>query len=311
MNHLTWPALQRGDVVRLISPASFPDPSGIAEARAVLESWGLRVQVGEHAQKQWGYMAGRDDERLADLDDAFRDPVVRAVVTTRGGAGAYRICDEIDFDAVRADPKPLIGLSDITYLHMALWRECRLPGVHGCLVGGEAVRSARALLMDGAPVDVESDATAYSARIHAGGVARGPLIGGHLSTLSHLVGAGLPQLDGAILLLEDKRDIGLGRIDRQLTQLTRAGVLGSVAGVALGLFSGFDGYVDRGWELTDVLADHLLPLGVPVLGGLKIGHNGTDASGRSDQSCVVLGADAVLDADRRVLRSASAARVGG
>ena len=65
--------------------------------------------------------------RLDDLNDAFRDQSVRAIVTTRGGAGAYRICDEIDFDAARADPKPVIGFSDITYLHAALWRACRLP----------------------------------------------------------------------------------------------------------------------------------------------------------------------------------------
>ncbi|CAN5465072.1 LD-carboxypeptidase [soil metagenome] len=295
--------------MRLVSPASFPDPAGIADVTTVLESWGLQVQVGEHAQAQWGYMAGRDGERLADLNDAFRDPTVRAVVTTRGGAGAYRICEEIDFDAVRADPKPLIGFSDITYLQATLWRECRLPTIHGWLVGEDAIGSARALMMDGNPVMVSSEATAYSAQIRVAGVAEGPLLGGNLTSLSHLVGAGLPDLEGAILLLEDKRDMGLGRVDRQLTQLRRSGALDSLAGVALGLFSGFDGYTDRGWELVDVLEDHVRPLGVPVLGGLRIGHNGTGASGLPDQYCVALGARAVLDADRRVLRSESPAHL--
>ena len=307
-DHLTWPALRRGDVVRLVSPARFPDPAGIAGATRVLESWGLQVQVGRHARAQWGYMAGRDEERLADLDDAFRDPSVRAVVATRGGAGAYRIREEIDFDAVRADPKPLVGFSDITYLNMALWRECRLPTIHGFLVGDDAVRSARTLMMDGGLVEVSSDTSAYSARVRAGGVARGPLVGGNLASLSHLVGAGLPDLTGAILLLEDKRDMGLGRIDRQLTQLRRTGALDSLAGVALGLFSGFDGYTDRGWELTDVLEDHLLALGVPVLGGLRIGHHGSGEAGLPDQDSVCLGTPAVLDADHGTLRSTSAAR---
>lgn len=229
-NHLTWPALQPGDVVRLVSPASFSNPAGIASLTAVLKSWGLQVQVGKHAQDQWGYMAGHDYDRLADLNDAFRDPSVRAVVTTRGGAGAYRICEEIDFDAVRADPKPVIGFSDITYLQMTLWRECRLPTIHGCLDGSDAIQSARALLMDGKSVQVSSDATAYSARVRIAGSARGPLIGGNLASLCHMVGAGLPDLRGAILLLEDKRDMGLGRLDRQLTQLKRSGALGLVAG---------------------------------------------------------------------------------
>jgi len=304
---LAWPRLRPGDVVRLVSPASFPDPAGVAATVGVLESWGLRVQVGRHAHARWGYLAGRDPERLADLDDAFRDREVRAIVTTRGGAGAYRICEELDFDAVRADPKPLVGFSDITYLHATLWRECGLPALHGCLVGGEAIRSARALLMDGATLAVPSDDTAYSARIRFPGVVSGPLVGGHLSALSHLVGAGLPDLSGAILLLEDKRDMGLGRVDRQLTQLRRAGVLDSVAGVALGLFTGFDDYTDRGWALVDVLADHLGRLGVPVLGGLRIGHHGTDRTGAPDQSCVVVGGDAVLDADGGTLTTVSAA----
>jgi muramoyltetrapeptide carboxypeptidase len=98
---------------------------------------------------QWGYMAGRDEDRLADLNAAFRDPRIRAIVTTRGGAGAYRIADGIDFAAVGADPKPLVGFSDITNLHLALWEGARLAGVHGCLAGEQATSSVRTLLMEG------------------------------------------------------------------------------------------------------------------------------------------------------------------
>jgi muramoyltetrapeptide carboxypeptidase len=127
------------------------------------------------------------------------------------------------------------------------------------------------------------------------GRATGLLIGGNLSSITHMVGAGLPSLDGTILLLEAKRDMGLGRIDRQITQLKRAGALDNLAGLALGLFSGFDDYEDRGWTLVDVLKDHLEPLGIPVLGGLKIGHNGIGADGRPNQTCVKLGAPATID----------------
>ena len=83
-----------------------------------------------------GYLAGTDEDRLADLNDAFRDPGVRAVFATRGGKGAYRISDKLDFDAVRRDPKPLVGFSDITAVHLTLWKECRLAAIHG-------VRAAR------------------------------------------------------------------------------------------------------------------------------------------------------------------------
>lgn len=248
-------------------------------------------------------MAGRDSDRKNDLNEAFRNPDVRAVVSTRGGAGAHRICEELDFDAVRADPKPLIGFSDITHLHMTLWRNALLPSIHGCFAGHESVATAKALMVENAPVIVSSDTTAYSALIHHPGIATGPLIGGNLASLCHMVGAGLPPLEGAILLLEAKRDMGLGRIDRQLTQMKRSGALDGVAGVALGLFTGFDDYEDRGWELADVLRDHLEPLDVPVLGGLKIGHNGINETGEMDQSCVALGAHAVLDADTGTLAS--------
>lgn len=116
-----------GEKVRLVSPASYPEAEWIEESVRILEGWGLIAEVAGHALARWGYMAGRDSERLADLNEAFRDPAVRAVITTRGGAGAYRIADDIDFGAVRADPKPMVGFSDITYLHLALWRHCRVP----------------------------------------------------------------------------------------------------------------------------------------------------------------------------------------
>ena len=96
--------LKPGDRVRLVSPASYPDQSWLDESVAILESWGLVAEVGRHAMDKHGYMAGTDADRIADLNEAFRDPGVRAVVTTRGGAGAYRIADQIDFAAVRADP---------------------------------------------------------------------------------------------------------------------------------------------------------------------------------------------------------------
>jgi muramoyltetrapeptide carboxypeptidase len=153
-------------------------------------------------------------------------------------------------------------------------------------------------MVDAEPVMVFSEPEALSARIRVPGLAVGPLVGGNLSAVAHAVGAGLPPLDGAILLLEDERRIGIGRVDRQLVQLLRSGSLDKLAGVALGLFTGFDGYIDRGWGVVEVLKDHLEQLGVPVLGGLKIGHGGIDAGGGPDQVCVALGSVAVLDADR-------------
>ena len=106
--------LEVGDRVRLVSPVGFPAAGWVATVAATLSGWGLRPEVGPPALDQYRFMAGRDEDRLADLNDALRDPGVRAVVTTTGGAGAYRIVDGIDFAAVRADPKPVVGFSDGT-----------------------------------------------------------------------------------------------------------------------------------------------------------------------------------------------------
>ena len=304
------PVVCRGDRVRLVSPASFPTREWLAESVAILQGWGLEVEVGAHALDQWGYMAGRDQDRLDDLNDAFRDPGVRAVIATRGGAGAYRIADGIDFDAVAADPKPVVGFSDITNLHLSLWRHCRLATIHGCLAGLRATTSVRQLLTSTERLTLTSDPNALSAAIHMPGRAVGPLIGGNLREVAGSVGTRLPSLHGAILLLEDERKIGLGQVDRQLTHLLRSGALEGVRGVALGLFTGFDEYRDCGWSVVDVLHDRLGQLGVPVLGGLMLGHGGVGDDGGPDQFAATIGATAVLDSEAGTLTVGPCVRPG-
>ncbi len=255
----------------------------------------MRADVGRHALDRWGYMAGTDSDRLVDLNEAFRDPSVRAVIAIRGGAGAYRIADGLDFEAVLADPKPLLGFSDICYLHLALARRCGLATLHGCLVGPTAQATGRQLLMSTEPVVLRRDPGAVSAVLDVPGVVSGRLLGGNLTTLATSVGVRLPDLDGAILFLEDQRVVGLGTLDRQLTQLLSSRALDGVVGIALGSFEGFKGYSDRGWTFTEVVEDRLGGLGVPVLGGLFAGHDCTTPEGEWDQSVLPLGTIAFLD----------------
>ena len=92
------PVVCPGDRVRLLSPGSYPSREWLDESIRILEGWGLVVEVGAHAMDRHGYMAGTDQQRINDLNDAFRDSGVRAVITTRGGAGTYRIADCIDFE---------------------------------------------------------------------------------------------------------------------------------------------------------------------------------------------------------------------
>jgi muramoyltetrapeptide carboxypeptidase len=280
----------------LLSPASYPDESWVRASTAILTRWGLTVEVGKHALDQCGYMAGRDRDRLEDLNAAYRDPDVRAVITTRGGAGAYRLLDGLDIDTVRRDPKPLVGFSDITYLHLALWQQARMPGIHGCIAGPRAASTVRQLLMTDEPSVLQRNDHTPTAALTTSGQATGFLMGGSLMALATLVGAGLPNLDGAILLLETERPpgLGLGFIDRQLTQLLRSRALHGLRGIALGRFPGYEDYSDRGWTLLDVLANRFAALDIPVLGGLELGHG-------TDPLATLVGTQAHLDAETGTL----------
>jgi muramoyltetrapeptide carboxypeptidase len=276
--------------VRLVSPASYPTPEGIEQATEILQSWGLRVEVGEHALDQYGFMAGTDADRIADLNDALRDPGVRAVITARGGAGAYRIIDDIDYEAVRRDPKPVVGFSDITNLHLALWEHSQVVGLHGMVFGvtGEAARRA---LMTTEPITLHRSTAVLSAEVAVEGVATGFLMGGNLGTIAGMVGAGLPSLDGGILFFEAL--IGsLVSLDEVLFQLVASGALDGVRGIAIGHLTPNPGAVGDAlpseWTAVSLLQDRLGRLGVPIMGGLPLGHD-------PDPLVVPLGTTATLD----------------
>jgi muramoyltetrapeptide carboxypeptidase len=278
----------------LVSPSGPTRAERVARGVELLTGWGLEVVTGPNVYARHGYLAGADDMRLADLNGAIRDAKVRAVVCTRGGYGVQRIVDRVDLDAVRADPKLVVGFSDITALQLTLWRGARLATVHGPgaawleeRTGTEAAESLRRVLMTAEPVVVKARPDEETSPVCVSGTpVRGPLLGGNLCLLASTVGTpDMPSLEGAVLLLEDI-DEPPYKVDRMLLHLRRAGVLHGLAGVAVGQFIGC---ADE-WttSIVDVLGEHLGRLGIPVLGGLPIGH------GR-DQVSVPVGVAATLD----------------
>lgn len=167
--------------------------------------------------------------------------------------------------------------------HLALWARCGLAGLHGPFAnwsddwsGPASAEALRHALMTTDPVVLHRDTAEVTAAVTVDGTATGVLIGGNLDAIRTETGAGLPSLRGAILFLEHQKGTGLGEVDRALTQLTRSGTLDGLHGVALGQFLGFEqcnsDLTLGGWGITDVLRDRLTRLGVPVLGGLPIGH---------------------------------------
>lgn len=182
-----------------------------------------------------GYLAGDDQRRIDELNGLLRDPDVRAILCARGGYGVMRILPHLDASALRADPKPIVGFSDITALLMWSSSQAGVRGVHGPVVAqlGELLSEDHARLFDvlehpEAPLELATTS------IGAAGPVRGPLLGGNLSLLSHLVGTPyLPDLSGAVLLIEDIGERPYA-IDRYLTHLGLAGVLSGLGGVLVG-----------------------------------------------------------------------------
>lgn len=245
------------------------------------------------------YLAGADTDRAADLQQAWCDPSVAAVFCARGGYGAARVLDHLDWAALaRATPKILHGSSDVTALHAAFGRRLGVTTSFGPMAATslpgadhETLDHLRAAL-SGAPAPVPG---AYALR---GGRAAGALTGGNLALLTSLLGTPYaPEAaTGRIAFLEDVTEAPY-RVDRMLTQLLQAGWFDGVAGVALGT------WIDCG-DLADVLTDRLAPLGVPILAGLPVGHG-------PRQLTIRLGAPALLDADAFVLYQDAPERRGG
>lgn len=303
--------LQPGDHVRVLSPASTPDREAVLRGVAVIEAFGLRVTLGEHAFDRTLFLAGTDEQRLADFNAALRDPSIRAIIATRGGKGAYRLVDGLDYEAMRRDPKPVVGFSEISNLHLALLHHAGVAGVHGPMaswsdrrMGQESVEALRGALMTTDDVVIRShsgEPTRCLTTAERGSVS-GRLVGGNIDMIQTLAGWALPKLGGAILFVEgvgggDGGPGGLGRLDRQLLHLTKTGVLDGVAGVAVGQFSNYSVLDDGG--VLDVLAERLGALGVPILGGLPLGHG-------ENPLTVPIGTQATLDPALEVLRVAAA-----
>lgn len=282
--------MRPGDTVAVVSPSGPPNAAWLRRGVRELEAFGLKVVLGEHVgeRQSLDYLAGSDQARAADLQAAWCDPAVSAVFCSRGGYGAARLLELLDWEAMRAaGPKTLIGFSDITALHQAFWMELGHPTLHGPMPGylpfvdgqgpeplsWEHLRAA--LFEEQLPV--------LGDRVLAPGRAEGVLVGGNLSVIAALCGTRYqPTFAGKIVFLEDI-DEEPYRIDRMLTQLLQSGAFDGVRGIALG------SWVDCE-DPYPVLQDRLLPLGVPILAGLPVGHG-------TPQLSVWLGALGVIDTE--------------
>lgn len=310
--------LAPGDTVALVSPSSaVSDPLDLQLAREVMEALGLRVVTGAHYAERRGHLAGSDAERAGDLNAAFADPDVAAIVCTRGGSGAARLLPLLDYEAIRANPKALLGYSDVTALHCAIQARTGLVTFHGPIGTGSWNRFNADQFRR---VFFERELMRYENRIEAGdelvprrnrtrtlvpGQARGRLLGGNLTVLTALAGSPyLPDFDGAILFLEDVSEAPY-RVDRMLSTLKLMGVLDRIAGFVFGECTDCDpgdGYGSL--TLAQILDDFIVPLGIPAYTGAMIGHI-------REQFILPVGGEVELDADAGTLRLLAPVFAGG
>ena len=303
--------LRVGDTVGLIEPASATDdPFDLTLIEEGIRAMGLVPKRAAHLLGRFGYLSGSDKDRAADVNAMFADPSVKAIFAVRGGWGCARILPYLDWRVIGANPKLLIGYSDITALHMAIAAKAGFTTIHGpnaaSAWGKASVASFREVAFDGGtPLYANPVATddrlvqrKWRTPVLGRGKASGHLLGGNLTVLTALVGTPyLPDFTGAILFLEDV-DEAEYRIDRMLTQLGQAGILGEVAGVVFGQCTDCRARVGGGYggfTLGDVLRQHIGTLGVPAFEGAYFGHI-------ADQFSLPVGARAEIDADAGTIR---------
>jgi len=242
--------LAAGDTVGIVAPASATfNTVDLQIARESLEALGLKVQVGGHVLDRHGYLAGQDTDRAADINRFFADPAIRALLPLRGGWGASRLLPSLDYDAIRRNPKIVLGYSDITALHMAIAAKTGLITFHGPNGMGRwddfSVNWVRRVLFEGEAVTLENlhdkgeflVQTENRVQTITPETARGRILGGNLTVLTAIMGSPyVPDFTGAILFVEDVGE-DIYRIDRMLTTLKLAGILDRLRGFVWGTCS--------------------------------------------------------------------------
>jgi len=270
------PRLKHGDTIGIAAPSGPFDKPLFEKGLDVLRHMGFKVHVPEEVFQREGFLAGPDAVRAGVLNALFADPAIHGIVCARGGYGATRVLPYLDWETIHRHPKAFVGFSDITVLHWTLLARAGLVTFHGPMgtTLGKAPERCRALLRQALMLDPPVDLAPPGVTVLSHGEAAGPVVGGNLTLLCHLVGTPYaPQFDGCLLFLEDVTEAPY-RLDRMLVQMTLAGCFEGMAGLVLGQFE------DCGEtaEIHDVFMRTFGPLGIPVVAGFPIGHGEDNAT---------------------------------
>lgn len=292
--------LKKGDTVAVIAPASPPNKENLKRGLKFVEDLGLNYKLGKSLYSEYGYLAGNDEARLADLNEMFLDDEIKAIICAGGGYGTARIASAIDYDAIKNNPKIFWGYSDITFLHTAIRQQTGLITFHGPMLASDIGKEeADQISKDTfkqlfAPAELNYDSTISQIEELVPGSAEGTLVGGNLSLLSSSMGTPFEiNTEGKILLIEDINEEPRA-VDRMLNQLYMAGKLQESAGIIIGDFNNCVPERELSLSLEEVIDHYIQLAGRPALQGFKMGHC-------SPHIGVPLGAPATMNTKEKTL----------
>jgi muramoyltetrapeptide carboxypeptidase len=282
MKILKPPALKKGDVIGIVSPASSPDDfTRIEQGVKYLESLGYRVKLGKHIFKRYGYLSSTDDERADDLNEMFADEKVKAIICVRGGYGTPRLLDKVDYNLIKKKPKIFVGYSDITALQLAIFKKTGLVTFSGPMLAVDIYSNFdsfaedffwRILTSREKKIEIKNP-NGIELNTLKSGKATGTLLGGNLSLIASIMGTKYqPSFNGSVLVIEDIGEEPY-RIDRYLSQLKNSGVLYKINACILGQFTDCaPKEPEKSLTLEQIFNDYLGNLKIPVISNLSYGH---------------------------------------
>ncbi|MDE3057408.1 MAG: LD-carboxypeptidase [Bacteroidota bacterium] len=306
-------ALKPGDTVGIIAPASnVYEHEEIVMGREIIESLGFKTVLGKNTARQYGYLAGSDEQRADDMNEMFHRDDIDGIICLRGGWGSMRILPMLDYEMMRKNPKVLMGYSDITSLLLAVYKHAGIVTFHGPVVLStyndytmeyltKAVFTPQPVgLIKNPPLPSGEKVEQENRIIRLGkGKGSGALVGGNLSLLVSTLGTPFEvDLKGKVLFIEEVGEEPY-RVDRMLTHLWLTGKLQELAGLVIGKLTDctpndYKPAFPQTLSVEEILRTRIEPLGIPAVYGLMIGHI-------KDKITVPLGIQATLDGDAGTL----------
>lgn len=294
------PRLKLGDTVGLISPAGIIDSEDVEQAQQIFTRLGLKVKLGRHILDRYGYLAGKDKNRAGDVNAMFADKSVNGIIAMRGGWGGNRILPLLNYKSIRANPKIIMGYSDITSLLLAITARSGIVTFHGAVATSTwnnfTWKYVKSILFDAQAVTMNNTfITKLTREIITPGKAKGKFIGGNLSVINSMLGSSyLPKWKGSILFIEDIGE-DVYRVDRMLTQLKNAEILNQLSGFVFGQCTKCSTGDQPSLTLIQVLQEHIRPLNIPAWYGSMIGHI-------RDKFTLPIGIEVEIDANAGIIK---------